>query len=432
MNKLHKKVASVIASGALLLNAVPAFAGTTVTIQGNGAGADNFATVNQQTTTTVTQSNNAFVVNNVDADADSGYNQAKFNTGGDVTVGSGNAKTDVSVSNTLNSNTADVDCCEAGDTEATIQGNGAYSLNNVDLTKRNNVNVDQDNYANVVNDVDSDAVSGHNRASSNTGGDTAVVSGNARANVDVSTTANTNTAHVGNASDGDSLPSATFTIRGNGAGSANFIDANLAKRTTLDQDNVAYVVNDVDADADSGFNKARFNTGGEVLVGSGNARAMVGVDNTVNFNHADIDCGCTWDVTAKIAGNGAEAYDHHGHRKHKKLYGDDNVINLGLSSAQVYGQDNYANLLNEVEWVDANSGHNKGSLNTGDDYGSDPWVVSGDATVDTYVENNGNVNTIGDHNPMNWDWPDWDAHDWDVDVSFNLHALLGFLGLSMG
>src|SRR3989338_3997974 len=100
MNDTKRKLATAIATGALLLNAFAplAFASTTIQISGNGVGSNNYANVTQTSTTTVKQSNNASVTNNVDAYADTGDNSAKWNTGGDVTVNTGNATVNTSVS----------------------------------------------------------------------------------------------------------------------------------------------------------------------------------------------------------------------------------------------------------------------------------------------------------------------------------------------
>jgi len=113
---LNKKIATAFAAGALLLNTVaPVFAGTTIILSENGDGSDNDATVKLGQSTTVVQSNNADVYNNVDAEAETGDNEANENTGGDVDIETGDASVDVNVENTLNSNSAEVDCCPSGD-----------------------------------------------------------------------------------------------------------------------------------------------------------------------------------------------------------------------------------------------------------------------------------------------------------------------------
>ena len=62
-----KKFGTAVATVALLANSFAgvALAGTTIEISGNGAGSDNWATVEQSSTTSVQQSNTANVTNNV-------------------------------------------------------------------------------------------------------------------------------------------------------------------------------------------------------------------------------------------------------------------------------------------------------------------------------------------------------------------------------
>src|SRR3989344_8395381 len=111
MTKIQKLVASVVATGSLLASAaLPLFAQTTIVISDNGAGSNNAALVDQSSVTTVTQSNQAYVTNDVEAEAETGGNKAKFNTGGDVTISTGDATTTAVVTNELNSNVAEVEC----------------------------------------------------------------------------------------------------------------------------------------------------------------------------------------------------------------------------------------------------------------------------------------------------------------------------------
>ena len=420
---INKKLGTAIATGALLLNTFTplAFAGTTIEISGNGAGSDNWANVSQNTTTAVNQSNNANVTNNVTSNAKTGGNDANFNTGGQVGIRTGNATVNTTVSNVLNSNSAEVDCCATGNTTVNITGNGANSNNGVQLNQGTTTAVNQGNNANVYNNVDEDAKTGGNDAYSNTGGDVTIMTGNAKVDANVSTTANVNAAHVGS-SLGENNPSAAFVISGNGAGSDNYITAALAKLTAVNQTNNAYVNNDVDANAKTGGNDAGFNTGGDTAIVTGNATVNADVDNSVNFNFADVDCGCTWDVLAKIAGNGAEA----GEDDWWDWWNTpDNIITLSLYSVQAVGQGNGANLNNDLTDLDAKTGYNDAESNTSEVDG-DPAIMTGNATVNSGVSNSGNVNTVGDFGPF--DWPDFPSN---VEFSFNFAAMMAFFGMSL-
>ncbi len=335
MNNFKTRLTTAIATGSVLLHALApvTFAQTTIVISGNGAGSDNSVNVTRNMTTTVNQTNYAVVSNDVEADANTGDNDANFNTGGNVTVSTGNANVTANVSNNLNKNVAQVDCCvAAGNTDVTVSGNGAFSDNTVNLTQNSTTTLRQNNYADVDNDVDADADTGDNSAGFNTGdGDVTIHTGNATVNTTVNTSANVNWAQVGGNQGGTG--NVSLRILDNGAGSDNNITAKLSNTTNLDQNNYADVENDVEADANTGDNDANFNTGdGDVVVDTGNAEVNATIDNMVNFNAADVNCGCVFGgLLAKIAGNGADP---------EWFSNDENTIKVTLTGLQNYDQGN--------------------------------------------------------------------------------------------
>lgn len=403
-----KKIASAVAISALLVNsfASSAFAATTIQLSGNGTGSDNSADVDRSNTTVVTQTNNAVINNSVDADADTGNNDANDNTGGDVTIETGDADVVVDVFNKVNSNEASVENCNCdGDTEVLIQGNGSHSENEVELEQSNLVDVFQDNYAYVKNDVDADAKTGKNDADDNTGGDVSIKTGDADVSVDLATLANHNSAQVKGHGDGDGLVSAR--ILGNGTGSDNDIDLDLSNQVIVTQLNDAKVYNDVDADADTGDNDANDNTGGDVSIKTGDADVDVEVDNLLNFNWADVDCGCVQDLLAKIDGNGSYS---------------ESEIEFELDEYTDAFQDNFAYVDNYLDDVEAKTGKNDADDNTGSVHGGDPSIETGDADTDVNVNNEANVNHVG---VGSWNL----SHDVSLDLSFDLSDLLDwFLG----
>lgn len=379
MTNFKKQLLSVVATGAVLLNAVaPVFAtdGTSVVISGNGADSENEAELRFTTTTTVVQNNDANVTNKIYSDSNTGGNSASRNTGGDVLVDTGDADSRVTINNLLNKNSAIVACCDDRGVSVLIEGNGAGdgrgdSENEVELKLKNETGVYQDNTATVYNKVEADADTGDNRAGRNTGGDVTISTGDSDTRVAVSTTANSNTAKVGGS--GGNGGGISAMILDNGADSENEIEMKLKLETAVYQDNNADVKNKIDADADTGDNKASRNTGGDVEVDTGAALAVVGVDNTLNFNWAELDCcilGGT--ITAKIAGNGADS---------------ENEIELKLRKNATVTQDNEAKVKNLV-WADANTGDNRANRNTGGNVSID----TGDADVLVAVDNLLNFN----------------------------------------
>lgn len=426
-NMKNKKVFSAIATAALLFNSVGAvFAETTsLVITGNGSGSTNTTTVAVQNATQVVQENTANITNSVNADSSTGSNSANRNTSGAVAIDTGNASTGVAVSNTANSNVAHVDgCCET-DASVEISGNGEGSDNDADLTLGTSTGLYQINNADIRNTVNADSSSGNNDAGRNTGGDVTITTGNAETAVLVENTANSNFATLG---DGEGAGSVSLRILENGSGSTNDIDLALGHSLELIQDNDASIRNNVDADSETGENDANRNTGGEVMVDTGNASTGVGIDNMANFNFADLDCGCLMEVLAKVAGNGEET---------------ENTIEAELVDARAAFQTNdysckeyeargfdfmggrHGRACNDVD-ADAESGENEVERSTGDHEG-DPSIETGDADtlVDMSTTANSNVLTDGDELEL----PEF---DFDFDFGSNWEFLMAwFHGSSM-
>ncbi|HZE86819.1 MAG TPA: hypothetical protein VE090_01295 [Methylomirabilota bacterium] len=400
------RLATAIATGAVLLNAIaPAAFAQDITVSQNGAHSDSSVTVSTNTSTVVNQTNTANVVNNVSSNSSTGSNKANNNTGGDVTVNTGSANTSVNVSNQLNTNSANVSgcgSCAGGGADVTISKNGTKSDNDVNLNTNGGTFVNQANNANVVNNVNAKSETGNNKANGNTGGtngDVHVQSGNASTNVSVSTTANANVATVngGNGSNGNS----SVTISENGAHSDNDVNLHQNSAIVLDQANKSNIVNNVDADAFTGKNKANDNTGGDVTVQSGNANSNVDVRNMVNFNAADVDCGCLLDsLNVTVSKNGDKS---------------DNDVNADSKTISSADQGNGAFLVNNIDG-DAKTGDNKAN-----DNGGDPLVKSGNINSSTDVNNTGNANLFDQGASQNV------PGDWNFDFQFDLHGLFGFL-----
>lgn len=444
--KKARKIFATLSLSAMMLNAValPISAtsnGIDLSVIGNGVESDNEIIVHSEQDTNVSQSNEFNVNNNINASASTGGNSASSNTGGDGLVDTGNATSNVTVTNAGNSNEAVVDCCNAAQgVSVMVDENGDSSDNKVVLSNDNKIKLDQENKSNVVNNVDNDASSGWNRADRNTGGSMTVKTGNASATTTVSTGGNVNSAMVGGGEGGSYGVSAI--IRGNGVHSDNDIWLNLEHDVEVEQYNSARVRNDIDTDAVTGKNSASRNTGGDVLVDTGDATVDVMVDNAVNFNFADVDCGCLFDVTAKIAENGDSSDNNI-----KAILEDDLEVAQDNKCEQrgyqfmpvLFGKtlsrflpDGYGRggdcLTNDI-YADAYSGWNKADRNTGAG-DSDPSVYTGNADTTVDVINAGNSNVFGE--AAGWEFPEDEGQNSNVNVniSFDLLSLLGMLGLN--
>jgi hypothetical protein len=393
------KIASVLASGAVVaqLLAAPVFAATTITVSGNGSDSNNKVNTDMTNTQTVVQNNNANINNNVSANASTGGNTANRNTGGNVAIDTGDASTKVKVENTVNKNVADLSCCLQQDTDILVSGNGDKSKNKVDVDETTTTSVFQDNYANIKNKVDADATSGKNDANRNTGGNVSVTTGDADTVVKVKNQANVNAVRIGSV-DGAQAGSVSLTVKGNGSDSKNKIDFDLNKNLTTTQDNVLNLVNWVDADATTGKNDANRNTGGNVSVDTGDAATGVGIDNKANFNVVEEDCNdCLLSVDAAVKKNGDDSK---------------NKIDVDLSNTTSMFQDNscgasempmmeiFGRLFKNGKCsthVDGNasSGKNDANRNTGTTGHDDPSVTTGDAYSESVVKTNVNQNFAG-------------------------------------
>ena len=326
-------------------------------------------------------------------------------------IRTGNATSETTVENTLNSNSATVDCCDQGDVTVDISGNGTRSDNEVELESGDRRSEDkteifQNNKADVKNNVDTNSTTGGNDTNRNTGGDVTIRTGDAMATNDVSTTANVNQARIG----GGNGEAGELSVRivNNGSYSENEAELDLSRETTIVQDNDAKVRNHVDATAKTGWNDANDNTSGEVLILTGDAEATAVVDNMVNFNAADVDCGCLLDVEAKIAGNGTDSEN-----EIEAELGDEVEVFQGGKE----GNGNNAYLHNDVD-ADAKTGANDSTANTGSEEGSDPFIWTGDAESTTEVSNVGNSNVYGG---------DWEMEFPEVDFNFNVSLTLSQL-----
>ena len=399
---LRTKLTAAALSAAMLFSTVaPAMAATSLTISGNGADSQSAVQLDVQNKTTVVQNNDANISNKVTTNTDTGNNLASYNTGGDVSVNTGDAVAKVEVSNAANLNKAVVaDCdCVGADKNLTISGNGADSDNDVNLTSKSQTELFQTNEAKFDNDVDVFAKTGGNQASKNTGkdgsGSVAILTGDALIDVSVSNLANKNVALVGKlgSQNGGTV---NATITGNGSDSKNNVTFDFQRKNTAVQYNKAYFENNVDVNAKSGQNSANDNTGGQVFIGTGDAKAFVDVVNAANFNWAALaDCGCLVNLNGKIGENGSQSK---------------NTLDFHLDTKNDAFQENLGKLDNDVE-SDAKSGGNQAEKNTTGN--GDPAILTGDSGSLTQVENRANANLFSTSG---------------VTVDFDLSEVAAFLG----
>src|SRR5947209_5639972 len=101
--KLTTAITTFTAVATLVMAGAPAALANQAVITGNGAVSQNQADITSNNATTAVQNNNANISNTVNSEADSGHNNASFNTGGSVAIVSGGASNSTSVENMVNS-----------------------------------------------------------------------------------------------------------------------------------------------------------------------------------------------------------------------------------------------------------------------------------------------------------------------------------------
>lgn len=189
--KLQYKVATASATAALVLNlmAPAAFADTTVSIQDNGRKSDNTVNLTDTNTTSVNQVNNLTVGVNVTAKANTGGNKASDNTGGDVSIKTGNADATANLTVTGGVNAASVENCGCDeDTTVKVNNNGKKSKNKANVTTTNSTGANQVSNATVGGSIKAKAKTGKNKASDATAGNVDITTKDATSNSTVDVT----------------------------------------------------------------------------------------------------------------------------------------------------------------------------------------------------------------------------------------------------
>lgn len=260
--------------------------------------------------------------------------------------------------------------------KASNENTGADSINSATTSTTNSTTVSNENTAKVTNNVSSDANTGGNTASYNTGSGS-VKTGDASTSVSVSTTVNTNTTDVscgGCTGPGDT----TVQNKNTGANSENTVSAETSNTVAVNNSNDATVKNKLSADSNSGDNKANYNTG-NASVTTGDAEANVDVKTDVNHNETTIGGGAGSGGTLTLGNQSTGANSV-------------NVVAASMANGVMVNNHNDADLSTTVDAY-AYTGDNKANYNTGN-----ASVKTGNATIDdVYVDQSANSNktTVG-------------------------------------
>lgn len=159
---------------------------------------------------------------------------------------------------------------------------GADSTNNAEVSVQNNTQITSNNNANITNNLNIYANTGKNEANKNVGG-VSIQTGDITGSVNISN--NANGADVLNSNTNlvccDTSQSANN--EKTGADWENKAKVKVKNNLNINVSNNVDLVNNVDADLNTGENEANKNTG-DVTIGTGDINFEVNIDNKVNSN----------------------------------------------------------------------------------------------------------------------------------------------------
>lgn len=420
---------------------------------GNGSGSTNNGSATIDNNSFTLQDNSAVITNDMTQSTTTGENSASNNvgsseikTGDALTTGTimTGANTNVAVAefNVIDDYTGDIildfgtGCianCGDGDYLVKNIGNGSDSTNNGSIDSTDSDTTYQLNDAAVINNMNLSSDSGNNTASRNTGGDNSIETGDATTVGNVLTFVNNNLAGnvvfgvvniVGNLVGDIILPESALASlcggcvptnilagsTGNGSDSTNITDITLDDTDNTFQFNDAVIENNLILNAQTGNNDTNRNTGGDMLIETGDSDIDVQVLNIANSNI--VSDQVWWLVIVNEAGNwvgklfGAPAGSNYagssGTQFAEGENGEITAINSGngsgstnnasvnQSSNSTLVQSNDAHVVNNID-LSANTGGNEVSNNTG----GNSSVKTGDAKVVANLVNFVNNNIVG-------------------------------------
>ncbi len=142
--------------------------GSSINVSNNGSNSHNAVNSDKKNVTDVNVSQNANITNNINGNANTGYNKVSGNNG-DVNIKTGNIKVYGAVVN-KRINTSDIEVAKnSSSNNIVINGNGAYSVNHVTLTHIDLFNINTDFNADIYNNANWSLNTGKNIAKNNIG-----------------------------------------------------------------------------------------------------------------------------------------------------------------------------------------------------------------------------------------------------------------------
>lgn len=259
--------------------------------------------------------------------------------------------------------------------ELTIKGNGADANSVIKAIQSQATIVSQSNATTITNVVSVKADTGNNKIDGSTGGENIIDTGKATTKVKVTNKASSNLAVVDACGCGDDA--LIVDIKNNGKGTDNKVKVADLEVTAVVQTNQTAITNVIEAEAETGDNDIKGTTGGDTEITTGNAKAVIHVDNLAGANtgvigsEAEPGEGGT-NLDFYIGKNGADST---------------NTIDATVGSGQILTQANQTGITNGTDGQ-AGTGDNdiKGTTGGGN------IINTGDATLKIGIDNQAGFN----------------------------------------
>ena len=280
-----KKIIAILAAIITLLqSSTPLVIAEEFVISGNGAGSDSEITTTLQTTTSIEQTNNGAVTNNVDTNANTGGNEIK-DSSGESTITTGDVNSSVQKQTSLNSSIIENDCCEENYLKLTIENNGNGSLNEINIESSDNSRLTINQTANINNNIEGASNTGENKIFNNVG-NAQIETGSIKAS-SVTKTGPVNTEKI---SGGLQVQALSANISNNGENSKNIITSLIDDLAQININNVANINNKSYWDLNTGNNQINGNVG-DTKIKTGGIFFNTLINNE-NINGGFVDWGC--------------------------------------------------------------------------------------------------------------------------------------------
>ena len=188
----NKIFGSILGIGMLFASAAPGIAANRVEFIDTGFLSNNKTTIRNNRSLNVTNNQTANVTNDIESESETGENSYILNNKVLGPGGTGNATSNVTVTNLLNYQDTNIQGCGCeGDNEAIIDQTGPLSNNEIVINNDQNVTVSNNQEGRVTNLIKSEAETGENSYFGNTKVDGVGKTGNASSTVTVINDLNT-------------------------------------------------------------------------------------------------------------------------------------------------------------------------------------------------------------------------------------------------